>query len=37
LRPITLALLGASVGDGIVDVVKLISGLDRSVRIPTSF
>src|SRR5580693_9375756 len=34
LRPTTLALLGASVGAGTVNSVKLISGLDRVVKIP---
>jgi hypothetical protein len=32
LRPITLALLGADAGAGMVGVVRLISGLDRVVK-----
>jgi len=35
LRPITLALLGAGIGKGVVNVVKPISGFDRAIRIPT--
>jgi hypothetical protein len=35
LRPITLALL--DVGAEMVNVAKLISGLDRVVKIPTGF
>jgi hypothetical protein len=37
LRPITLALLGAGVDAGMVNVVKLISGLGRVVKIPAGF
>src|ERR1700731_3031029 len=35
LRPITLALLGAGIGNGMVKVVKSILGFDRTVRMPT--
>ena len=34
LRPITLALLGAGIGRGLVNVVKSILGFDRAIRIP---
>src|ERR1700731_413217 len=34
LRPITLALLGAGIGKGLVNVVKSILGFDRTIRIP---
>jgi hypothetical protein len=34
LRPITLALLGAGIGKGLVKVVKSILGFDRIIRIP---
>jgi len=37
LRPMTLALLGASVGAGMVDVVRMTSGLDRGIKIPANF
>jgi len=29
-----LALLGVGIGKGIVNIVKLISGFDRAIRIP---
>jgi len=37
LRPISLALPGASAGAGVVDVVGLTSGLDRGIKIPATF
>ena len=37
LRPMSLALPGASVGAGMVDVVRLTSGLDRGIKIPANF
>lgn len=37
LRPITLALLGSGVGEGMVSGGKLISGLDRAVKVPMRF
>jgi len=36
LRPITLALLGAGSGKGMVNFVKSVSGLERVVKIPAS-
>jgi hypothetical protein len=36
LRPITLALLGAGIGKGLVNVVKSILGFDGTIRIPPS-
>jgi hypothetical protein len=37
LRPITLALLRAGMGAGMVKFVKLVFGLERAVKIPLVF